>query len=243
MGSNPTGGTMSKKRSWTDEQLVRAVSESYTVSDVCRKIGITPIGGNHATVKTHIVRLGLSTLHFLGRGHGTTNTGRTLEELLVDGSRIGSSSLKSRLWASSLLDKKCYECGLTEWMGQPAPLELEHINGKGDDNRLENLTILCCNCHALTPTWKGRNVALKAGPRECFECGASCHVRGGRCRSCAQVRRLDSRPTKISWPDSEELHDLVVEFGYSATGKLLGVSDNAVRKRIRKPATHQARVR
>ena len=53
---------------------------------------------------------------------------------------------------------KCWDCGIEEWLGNPAPLELEHIDGNSENNSLDNLKILCCNCHALTPTYKSRNI-------------------------------------------------------------------------------------
>jgi hypothetical protein len=53
---------------------------------------------------------------------------------------------------------KCENCGLSEWLGQKMPIELDHINGNNLDNRLENLRFLCHNCHSLTPTWRGRNI-------------------------------------------------------------------------------------
>lgn len=53
---------------------------------------------------------------------------------------------------------KCEDCGLEEWKTQPIPLELEHCDGNNKNNTKENLKLLCCNCHALTPTWRGRNI-------------------------------------------------------------------------------------
>lgn len=54
--------------------------------------------------------------------------------------------------------QRCEECGLNEWNSQPIPLELEHCDGNNKNNTKENLKLLCCNCHALTPTWRGRNI-------------------------------------------------------------------------------------
>ena len=52
---------------------------------------------------------------------------------------------------------KCSCCGLSEWMGQPIPLELDHTDGDASNNSMENLAVICPNCHGITPTWKGRN--------------------------------------------------------------------------------------
>ena len=59
---------------------------------------------------------------------------------------------------SGIFKHKCYKCNLYEWQSKPIPIELEHINGDHFDNRIENLTILCPNCHALTPTYRGKNI-------------------------------------------------------------------------------------
>ena len=53
---------------------------------------------------------------------------------------------------------KCEECELEQWKSQPIPLELEHVDGDNRNNKKDNLKLLCCNCHALTPTWRGRNI-------------------------------------------------------------------------------------
>ena len=52
---------------------------------------------------------------------------------------------------------KCEECNNSKWLNKPIPLELEHIDGNSENNNLKNLKLLCPNCHALTPTYKGRN--------------------------------------------------------------------------------------
>ncbi len=65
--------------------------------------------------------------------------------------------LKGRLVRAGLLVLRCHECGIEQWRGKPLTLELHHINGDGRDNRLENLALLCPNCHSQTDSWGGRN--------------------------------------------------------------------------------------
>jgi hypothetical protein len=138
-----------------DEEFARIVSEVTSVRQVLSRMGLREAGGNYLTVQRRIARLGLSTAHFLGQGHlkGKRNPWHPqtpLAEILVaDSTHKGTTNwLKNKLLREGLFERKCYGCGLREWQGQPIPLELEHKNGKRSDNRLENLTLLCPNCHA-----------------------------------------------------------------------------------------------
>jgi DNA-binding CsgD family transcriptional regulator len=81
-----------------------------------------------------------------------------IEELLVVGrSATSRTHLKGRLISAGLKFARCERCGISDWHGRPLSLELHHINGEGADNRLENLEILCPNCHSQTDSWGGRN--------------------------------------------------------------------------------------
>jgi HNH endonuclease/Bacterial regulatory proteins, luxR family len=83
------------------------------------------------------------------------------DELFVVGTRRDRGHLKERLRQAGLLPDACEECGMSEWRGESLPLELHHINGDRDDNRLDNLQLICPNCHAITPNWGGRGAKLK----------------------------------------------------------------------------------
>jgi Zn finger protein HypA/HybF involved in hydrogenase expression len=152
---------MSKKK-WTDEQFVKAVTENNSIAGVIKTLGLIPAGGNYETVTKKIKELNLDISHFTGQGW---NVGlkfkpietKPLSEILVDGCYYNSYKLKNRLIREGLKNCKCERCGRTTWENETIPLELHHINGNRSDNRLDNLQVLCPNCHALTDNYRGKN--------------------------------------------------------------------------------------
>ena len=153
-------GARQHRRTWDLADLAAAVAASDSVSEVSRRLGYTPNGGIHRMVLQHIRNAGLDTSHFTGTrwARGKRLPKVPLKEILVENSTYrANSTLRRRLVAAGLLKAECAQCGLTTWRGEPLPLHLDHINGDHTDNRLENLRILCPNCHALTDTWCGRN--------------------------------------------------------------------------------------
>lgn len=91
----------------------------------------------------------------------TRRHGMPIDELLAGAGR-NRGNIKRRLLAIGIKSAACERCGLTRWRDAAISLQLHHINGDGADNRLENLEILCPNCHAQTDTWGGRNTGRRA---------------------------------------------------------------------------------
>lgn len=150
------------RRTWTKEQLKNAIKKSYSYRQVLNGIGLKATGGNYAQVKKYIQEYKFDITHFKGKGW---NKGLIflftpkipLEKILVENSNFQSYKLKNRLIKEKLKIAKCEECGWAQksFDGR-LPLELHHIDGNGRNNQLENLQILCPNCHSLKPNYRGQ---------------------------------------------------------------------------------------
>ncbi len=162
---------MTRKRKWTNEELKEAVATSKSIRAVLIKLGLIPAGGNYRHIAQTIKDLGLDSTHFTGMGWRRGRTfdfvpQKSLAEILVENSDFQSFKLKKRLYREGLKQAKCELCGWAEQSKDGRiPVELDHINGNHSDNRLENLRILCPNCHSLQSTHRGRNQKKPPGWR------------------------------------------------------------------------------
>ena len=152
---------MAAPRTYTDEQFIEAVETSTSIRQVLNKLGLKEAGGNYQVAQIRMKKLGVN-LCSGPNGQGwskgkTLGPKRPIEYYLTENSHHQSFRLKGRLIEAGLKQHKCECCGITEWRGEPTPIELDHINGIHTDNRLENLRLLCPNCHAQTDTYRGKN--------------------------------------------------------------------------------------
>lgn len=144
----------------TVEELKEIVENAVSMSDVMRKLGYTANRGNSVKgLKRYFDECGIDYRRFTKENPRCCyRKGIPLDEILVkDSEYTNMTKLKSRVMDAGLLENKCSCCGLTDWLGKPIVLQLDHINGDNRDNRLENLRLLCPNCHSQTETFCGKN--------------------------------------------------------------------------------------
>ena len=222
------------------EELQKLLDSSTSFVDILQKIGMSSHTGNRKTLKSRIEKekLDLSKLN-KNRNEwrkkfaaiSTNKNARTLSDILKVGIKYNSPDLKRRLIKENLLENKCALCGqLPEWNGKPLTLQLDHINGVHNDNRLENLRILCPNCHTQTETWGGKK---EKNHSVCLDCGdLKKWNKGIRCNDCSKKQvGINQRKFEVT---KEELEKLIAEKPMTQIGKMFGVSDNAIRKRLKR---------
>lgn len=208
------------------ENLKQIVEESRTYSEVLKKLGLRAAGGNFKTLKKNIGKYELDIQHFnpsLVRKEKLNNfkelfIKKDINEYLVENSTYGRVHLKERLYDEKLKERKCELCGQDEeWNGKKMSLILDHKNGCWNDNRLENLRIVCPNCNATLDTHCGkqRSKLKKENYRKII--------------NDKKIANYLSRRI-VDRPEYQLLLKEVEEIGYTATGRKYGVSDNAIRK-------------
>lgn len=159
-----------KRRSpiWTlpIDEFRSLVARCSTQTEILEFFDLENKGGNYRTLKARLDSENVDTSHIfcdpIGRNRRAGRRHRTpFEEILVRGSKFSRNHLKRRLLEEGLLGNVCSICGLDgTWHGKPLHMVLDHMNGIGDDNRIENLRMVCPNCGSQLPTHCGRNKSI-----------------------------------------------------------------------------------
>lgn len=200
----------------TKEQFAALIKKSNSYTEALAFFNFQNKGGNFRTLKARILSDNVDDSHIRNQINLNRSVRQLipLNEILISNSPYDRTHLKKRLLKEGLLKNECSECGQgPEWNGKPLSLQLDHINGISDDNRLENLRILCPHCHSQTATFAGKQFR-KPKPSD------------------NPFWRNKDRPStrKVDRPSKEELEKLIDQLPLTKIGKMFGVSDKAVRK-------------
>jgi len=134
----------------TDEMILEAYDQKMTQQEACAKYDVSVV-----TWWRRAKKLGLKWSDLPAH----EGQGKFFVEDILTGKhpQYSTNKLKQRLFSEGIKEKVCEGCGIVEWNNKPIVLQLDHINGNSHDHRLENLRVLCPNCHSQTDTWCGKN--------------------------------------------------------------------------------------
>nr|DAX47287.1 MAG TPA: NinG recombination protein [Caudoviricetes sp.] len=150
-----------KLHKYTLEQLKKSVESSNSIRGCLIKLGVKPYGGNYEVFRKAIKYFNIDTSHFTGQAHNKGNKlpemEIPIEEYLSNKRQILTVKLKKKLYKNGLKDKVCEMCGIRDWNGRELVFELHHIDGNRNNNSLDNLMILCPNCHSQTDNFRNKS--------------------------------------------------------------------------------------
>ena len=213
-------------------ELEKLVNESNSLSDILRKQGKAVSGSSLRILKNDLDIYKID-YYFLNKiNYINSKTLKPLEEILVNNSNYSSSKLKTRLIQNNIKKDICEICGQGNmWNNNKLVLQLDHINGNHYDNRLENLRVVCPNCHTQTDTFgsKGRKIN-----NFCIDCGKIISYRSTRCNRCARIYHSKHKVPIELLPSKEELKQMIFSMPFTSIAKKYNVSDSCIRKWCRK---------
>lgn len=207
--------------------LKQIIETSKTIREVLLKLNLNQSGSNYTSIKRKVIELGLDISHFLTQKEvieKLRNEGKlkslSNSEIFTENSNIGRNTVKERIIRNKIIDYKCFKCHINNiWNGEKISLILDHINGKSNDNRIENLRFACPNCNATLPTHcKGYKKMINKINKEIQK------------QNIIKEYKPRLKARKVLRPSFEELKKLIDNNSWVSIGKLYNVSDNAIRK-------------
>ena len=235
---------VSKVYSISDKEFIDLIKSNKTFSDCLRKLGLSTLGsGSRNTIKRRIKELNIDISHFDKSSNNVSARKRNNDELFVNDSTSTTTVIRRRILKDNLIEYKCAICGNKgTWNNKDLSLQLDHINGNHNDHRIKNLRFLCPNCHSQTDTYGSKNgigkYIIKKVNKDvsiCLECNKEFVKRSSKQRFCSE-KCAHAHRRKVEHPSYEQLLSDIKELNNNmcAIGRKYGVTDNAIRKWIKK---------
>ena len=220
------------------EEILQWISERRSKAYICKQLLCKP-----ETLNSYLAKMGIEYAGKQDWNKGGSNGQYIPAEEYAKKDRPQASRLLQKLLREGIKEYKCEICGLTEWLGEPIPLELHHKDCNHFNNDLSNLQVICPNCHAKQHGNAGANVgfykqllenntipSVEPQKKICPICGKKeIWLSSKMCTDCyAESQRI------TEWPTREELKQLIRTTPFTTIGKQFGVSDNAIRNWCKK---------
>lgn len=137
-----------------EDTFISVVNSSNSMAEAASKLGI-----HFNTFKRYAIKFNVYKPNQGLKGGTKMCDVKIPTEVILRGDypQFNTYKLKIRLIKDGVLKNECSECGISEWNGKPLNCELDHIDGNRTNHKIENLRILCPNCHSQTETYRSKN--------------------------------------------------------------------------------------
>jgi hypothetical protein len=145
---------MANSKQVLDVDIINVCKSEITMAKACAKVGL-----HFNTFKKRAILLGCYKPNQAGLGVKRNVSPKIPLIEILEGKHpsFQTNKLKKRLLKENIISNNCSQCGINQWLGKPLVLELDHIDGNRNNHKLENLRLLCPNCHSQTNTFRGKN--------------------------------------------------------------------------------------